>query len=148
MNSLLHIPPPVYAALSLALCKGIDLLLPLSANFAAPLVGVMIALPALALIVWAWLHFFLNKTTPVPTGTPSHLVVAGPYRFTRNPMYLGLLMLLASVVFFTGTPVYLLSPLSFFWITDRLFIPYEESKLEQIFATEFAFFKISTRRWL
>ena len=148
MNALLIIPPPVYAMLTLLLCLGLSSILPLPFEISSPVLAYALASAGLALILWAWLHFFLNKTTPVPTGKPSHLVVAGPYRFTRNPMYLGLLMLLVSVVFFTGTPVYLLSPLSFFWITDRLFIPYEEYKLEQIFTTEFAYFKISTRRWL
>ncbi len=107
-----------------------------------------LALPGLGLVFWAWLNFLRKKTTPIPTKEPSALVAEGPYRFTRNPMYLGLLPLLASVTFFTGAPVYLLSPVGFYLIIDRLFIPYEEAKLERLFGEEFKLFKSRTRRWL
>jgi protein-S-isoprenylcysteine O-methyltransferase Ste14 len=148
MNPLLHIPPPVYALLLLGLCKVVDSLLPLPLDIAAPVLGTALALPGLALLFWAWLNFFNKKTTPIPTGEPSALVTEGPYRFSRNPMYVGFLPILASVAFFTGSPVYLLSPVGLFWIIDRLFIPYEEAKLERLFGAEYAGFKSKVRRWL
>jgi len=148
MNPLLHIPPPVYALLSLGLCKGLDSLLPLPLDIASPLLGTALALPGLALPLWAWLHFLWNKTTPIPTRVPSALVAEGPYRHSRNPMYLGFLLILASAAFFTGSPAYLLSPWLFYLVIDRLFIPYEEAKLESLFGAEFADLKQKVRRWL
>ena len=148
MNPLLHIPPPVYALLSLGLCKGLDSLLPLPVDISSPELGAALALPGLALLFWAWLNFFKKKTTPIPTKEPSALVTDGPYCFTRNPMYLGFLPILASVAFFTGSPIYLLSPLFFFFVIDRLFIPHEEAKLERLFGEEFVRLKSKASRWL
>ena len=148
MNGLLKIPPPAYALLTLMVCKGLDTLFPVPVDTYWPAVGAVIAAPGLGLIFWAWLHFFLNKTTPIPTGEPSALVTGGPYRFSRNPMYLGLLIILASVPFFTGSLLYFLSPLGFFLIVDCLFIPYEETRLESLFGTEFISFKLRVKKWL
>ncbi len=148
MNALLHIPPPVYGLGLLGLCKGLSSLLPLPVDISSPQLGMALALPGLGLMLWAWLHFLKKKTTPIPTKEPNALVMDGPYRFTRNPMYLGLLPLLASVVFFTGAPVYLLSPVGFYFIIDRLFIPYEEAKLERLFGEEFILLKSKTKRWI
>lgn len=148
MSKLIHIPPPVYALLLLVLCKGLDSLLPLPLDLSAPMLGMILLAPGLGLLFWAWLHFFRNKTTPVPHGEPSALVAEGPYRFTRNPMYLGILLVLASVVFFAGSLFYLLAPVGFFFIQDRLFIPYEETKLERLFGAEYAKLKEGVRRWL
>jgi protein-S-isoprenylcysteine O-methyltransferase Ste14 len=147
MNKLLHIPPPVYALLLLGLCKALDSLVPLP-DIASPTLGAILAAPGLALLFWAWLHFLKKKTTPIPTREPSALVEDGPYRHTRNPMYLGFLPLLASVAFFTGSPAYLLSPWGFYLLIDRLFIPYEEAKLERLFGGEYAELKRKVRRWL
>ncbi len=147
MNVLLKIPPPVYALLTLILCRDLSSVWPLPLDLSSPVLGYVMASVGLALVFWAWLHFLLNKTTPIPTGEPSALVTGGPYRFSRNPMYLGVLMMLASAVLFTGSLFYLLSPLGFFWIVDRLFIPYEESKLGQLFGTDFSRFMTLTRRW-
>ena len=148
MNKLLHIPPPIYALLALGLCKGVDSLLPLPLDISSPELGAAFALPGLALLFWAWLHFFRKKTTPIPTGEPTALVTEVPYRYTRNPMYLGIMPILASVAFFTGSPIYLLSPLAFFFIIDRLFIPYEEAKLERVFGGEYVRLQSRARRWL
>lgn len=148
MNPLLHIPPPVYALLSLGLCKLLEGLLPVLVNFSAPLLGEALTLLGLALLFWAWLHFLKKKTTPIPTREPSALVAEGPYRYTRNPMYVGLLILLVSAVFFLGSPVYLLSPWLFYWVIDRLFIPYEEAKLERLFGEEYGALKLKVGRWL
>lgn len=148
MNKLLHIPPPVYALLLLGFCKALDSLLPLPLDISAPLLGAVLAVPGLALLFWAWLHFFTKKTSPIPTAEPSTLVAEGPYRISRNPMYLGFLLVLGSVGFFAGSPLYFLAPVGFFWIIDRLFIPYEEAKLERLFGEDYARLKLATRRWL
>lgn len=146
-NLKLLIPPPAYALALLALCKFIDGWLGWPRLFHLPLVGAVLALAALGLMFWAWQHFLAHKTTPMPTGKPSALVSSGPYRFTRNPMYLGIVFLLVAAVFYTGSPVYLFSVVGFYWIADRWFIPHEESKLESLFGTEFDRFKSGIKRW-
>jgi protein-S-isoprenylcysteine O-methyltransferase Ste14 len=117
-------------------------------DISIPSLGAALALAGLGLLVWAWLQFFRKKTTPLPTGEPSALVETGPYRYSRNPMYLGFLPLLASVAFFTGSPVYLLSPWAFFLVVNRLFVPYEEAKLDRLFGEAYAKLKLKVPRWL
>lgn len=148
MSLFLHIPPPVYALLFLALCKGLDYLLPLPVNLSFPPLGWLLAIGGLSLMFWAWLHFLRKKTTPIPTSQPSALVAEGPYRYSRNPMYLGILSILSGTVFFLGSPVYVLSLVGFFLVADRLFIPYEEARLERLFGPEYADLKQKTKRWL
>lgn len=102
----------------------------------------------LGIVIWGLAQFILIKTTPIPLGKPRDLVTIGPYRYTRNPMYLGLLLMVGSVTFFTGSLVYLLSPLGLFLIIDRLFIPYEEATLDRLFGIRFEAFKREVKRWL
>jgi protein-S-isoprenylcysteine O-methyltransferase Ste14 len=147
MNPLLHIPPPVYALLTLGICQALAGLLPMPVDLSLPWLGMVLGGLGLALVFWAWLHFFRQKTTPIPTGEPSALVADGPYRYTRNPMYVGLLILLVSSAFFLGSPVYLLSPFGFYWIIDRLFIPYEEAKLARLFGAKYEALRLQTKRW-
>lgn len=148
MKIALHIPPPVWGLLTLAFCKAIAVVFPVPFDFSYPTFGIVLAGLSGSLMFWAWLNFLQHKTTPIPTGEPSALVATGPYRHTRNPMYLGLIGLLISVTFFTGSAVYLISPLLTFYLIDKLFIPFEEAKLEKLFSLGFADMKSKTRRWL
>ncbi len=148
MNILMKIPPPVHGLLLLSLCKGLDMLLPLSMGIYSPSLSMVIAMSGLGIVIWGLAQFILIKTTPIPLGKPRDLVTIGPYRYTRNPMYLGLLLMVGSVTFFTGSLVYLLSPLGLFLIIDRLFIPYEEATLDRLFGIRFEAFKREVKRWL
>ncbi|MDD5037271.1 MAG: isoprenylcysteine carboxylmethyltransferase family protein [Methylococcaceae bacterium] len=148
MNMLLRIPPPVYALVLLSGCYGLNGLLSMPPNLYFPALGIILAALGMILALWAWMHFIRVRTTPLPTGEPSTLIRGGPYRFTRNPMYAGVLLVLASTAFFLGSPIYLLAPAGFFLIVDRLFIPFEETRLERLFGADYADLKQQARRWL
>lgn len=147
MELLLRIPPPVYALTLLGLAAGLEQTLPLPVNLALPYLGMALALAGLGLAVSAWWPFYRFKTTPIPTGVPRALVRDGPYRHTRNPMYLGVLSVLLGVVFYLGSPYYLLSAAGFFLVVDKLFVPYEEAKLEHLFGDDYVRFKHNVGRW-
>jgi protein-S-isoprenylcysteine O-methyltransferase Ste14 len=88
------------------------------------------------------------KTTTVPFETPSTLVISGPYRFTRNPMYVGLTLTYLGVA---GTrseiwPVILL-PLMLAYI-NFLVIPVEEENLRGVFGDAYQAYGTRVRRWL
>ena len=148
MSKLVYVPPPVYALLIVGLCRGLTIWLPVPVDVSAPWLGAFLALLALILMIWAWWGFARRGTTPVPTGSPSALVATGPYRWTRNPMYLGVILALAAVPFFTGSLWDWLAPPVFWYIVNTLFIPYEEAKLGELFGDDYQAFCARVRRWL
>jgi protein-S-isoprenylcysteine O-methyltransferase Ste14 len=87
-------------------------------------------------------------TTVMPTGEVSAFVTSGPFRFTRNPMYLGLAFLQAGVAFVLSNAwVLALLPLSIA-VVDRVVIPGEERYLEAKYGADYAAYRTRVRRWL
>jgi len=101
-----------------------------------------------AIAGWGWLTFRKARTTTVPGEISSRFVTWGPYRFTRNPMYVGL------VVAYVGEAMILrqiwpllLLPLVVAYV-NWVVIPVEEGKLTEVFGDEYLGYQARTRRWL
>jgi protein-S-isoprenylcysteine O-methyltransferase Ste14 len=79
---------------------------------------------------------------------PSALVTSGLYRFTRNPMYLGFILILIGTAILLGslTPFFVVP--AFWLLLDRLFINLEEQNLALKFVARWEMYKSRTRRWL
>ena len=116
----------------------------------ASALGIAVACVGLAFNVSPKFAFRRARTTvnPLRPDAVSHLVTDGPYRITRNPMYVGHALML------TGWVIALAHPLTFaavpafvLWI-DRLQIPPEEAALAERFPQEFAGYARRVRRWL
>ena len=148
MTKLVHIPPPVVALILLALSHGLACLLPYSFDLSQPILAFLFMILGLAVVLWAGDHFRKKRTALVPAGEPKALVTDGPYRWSRNPMYLGIVLGLTGIVFLVGSPAFLLAPAGFYLIIDRIFIPYEEAKLERRFGSAYAELKRRVPRWL
>ncbi len=107
------------------------------------LLGAAISIPAIV-------SFRRAKTTVNPT-TPeaaSSLVVSGIYKFTRNPMYLGMLLVLTAwTVYLANSLAFVLIP-AFVLYMNRFQIRPEERALESLFVREFSAYKNRVRRWL
>ena len=74
-------------------------------------------------------RLFLEKgTTHNPYGVPSVLLTIGPFSFSRNPMYLGMTLILLGAAVFVGAVLMFLSPIAFFLTINQFFIPREEKK--------------------
>ena len=97
---------------------------------------------------WGWLMFHRAGTTRVPGETSTALVTWGPYRFTRNPMYLGLSVAYAGEagILHHIIPVILL-PLTVAYL-NRVVIPVEEKRLRAVFGAEYERYANRVRRWL
>jgi len=120
-------------------------------------IGVDQARRALAwLLLAAWMLvtassvqlFRRKRTSIIPARPASALVIEGPYRFTRNPMYLGFALLTTSIGLFLDTwwPILLLVPtLS---IVQRFVIAREERYLHRRFGAEYDAYTRRVRRWL
>jgi protein-S-isoprenylcysteine O-methyltransferase Ste14 len=142
--------PPVIAATlllaALVLSLSIDvptfLAWPWRALGAVPIVlGVALAAAALG-----W--FRRRDTTHDPFGQPEALVIEGPYRFTRNPMYVGVMLVLLGIALLVAQWPYLLVPLVFILSVRFGFVPREERRLAETFGHAYAQYRSRVRRWL
>jgi protein-S-isoprenylcysteine O-methyltransferase Ste14 len=92
---------------------------------------------------------FRQSGAPVRPGeNPIVLVTRGPYRFTRNPMYLGMLVALAGLAFLVGTWPFFLAPIVMFTILSARFIPFEEALMTAKWGDVYREYQKRVRRWL
>ncbi|HYA42250.1 MAG TPA: methyltransferase [Syntrophobacteraceae bacterium] len=110
--------------------------------------GLSVFVPGAAVMVWAWAEFEKKDNPILPTDTPVVLICSGPFRFSRNPMYLGMLLMLLSPAIGLGAPLFLFPPVVFFVVINFVFIPYEEKILGDSFNGAFANYTCSVRRWV
>ena len=113
------------------------------------LAGLVVAAIGVVLYVWCLVFHYRSYRTSVRVGfTPPHLVIAGPYRFSRNPMYVtGLIAWLGWVIFYGSPAVFVGLVLLWVLFTFRV-IPYEERQLEGLFGDEYLEYKRSVPRWI
>jgi protein-S-isoprenylcysteine O-methyltransferase Ste14 len=101
------------------------------------------------LALWCVVTFVaIGKGTPAPFDPPRRLVVRGPYRFVRNPMYFGGALALAGAALFYQS-LLLLAYASIFLFAACLFVLfYEEPTLRRIFGTDYVSYCRHVGRWL
>lgn len=110
--------------------------------------GAGLALLGLAFGGWAFATFLRARTTPHPNHPVSALVTWGPYRVSRNPMYVSVSAGVAGIALVANTPWVLVALLLVWLALRRLVIDREEAYLERKFGEEYRAFKARTRRWL
>ena len=93
-------------------------------------------------------YFRKMKTKISPLKPPTVLVIDGIYRYSRNPMYLGLVLTLLGVWTLWGSLSPLSAVIAFIVIIDRWQIPFEEKMLTDKFGSEYENYKLKTRRWV
>ncbi|MDD1683838.1 MAG: isoprenylcysteine carboxylmethyltransferase family protein [Methanoregula sp.] len=102
----------------------------------------------LVLALWSRSLFLRNSTTLQLAEEPSSLVTSGPFRLSRNPIYLGMASILLGVAVVQGTLVALVFPVLFVTVIGFFIIPGEERKLENLFGESYREYKKSVRRWI
>jgi protein-S-isoprenylcysteine O-methyltransferase Ste14 len=143
--------PPRLVVVAIAIGALLDALLPLSDSAWPPSAriagGLVIAL-ALANDVWCALLMRRQGTTMRPDRAVSSLVVAGPYRWSRNPIYVSHVALVAGLGLAFGSVWMILLTPALAFLLQRLAIEREERHLSQRFGAEFDAYVARTRRWL
>jgi len=148
----LRVPPPVVAGLLALLMWFVADRLP-AADFTLPARGVLSAAFAtvgVAIGLIAFFQFRKAATTvhPMKPQESSALVAGGVYRFTRNPMYLGMLLILTAWGLWLANAAALLALPLFVAYISRFQIAPEERALEARFGASFADYRRAVRRWL
>jgi protein-S-isoprenylcysteine O-methyltransferase Ste14 len=140
-------PPRIAMGLALVAFAAHGLLR-IPAHEALMLPAAMLGGVGFAVMIRAWWLFRVAGTAVCPTAESSILITHDIYALTRNPMYLGImLMLVALGLAFGGLSLYL-APVAFFFVMDRVFCPFEEQKSLCEFGAEYADYRERTRRWL
>jgi protein-S-isoprenylcysteine O-methyltransferase Ste14 len=142
--------PPAYLLAALLLMALLHQVLPLARILFAPYryAGIVIMALALALVLWAALLFHRARTGIVPFSPATSLVLGGPYRFTRNPMYLGMAgILLGAAILMGSLSPFAVIPAFMALIAERFIAP-EEAMLERAFGRGYLGYKAKVRRWL
>ncbi|HEX5010530.1 MAG TPA: isoprenylcysteine carboxylmethyltransferase family protein [Planctomycetota bacterium] len=110
--------------------------------------GLLPGFAGVTLVIWCLFLFWRHHTNPVPFAEASHLVQDGPYRVSRNPIYLGLTLILASAALFLGTTSPWLPVVSFFLVLRQRFVLREEPWLRARFGAEYQDYVRRVRRWI
>lgn len=142
--------PPVLWALLLVAMAIQKIWLPLMPALPAPLhlVGILPLGAGFAVTVAAARHFRRVKTNIRPFRKPDRLVVDGLYAFTRNPMYLGLaLMLLGAAVLFNDLFSFVF-PVIFLLVANGWYINFEERAAAEQFGEAYEEYRRRVRRWI
>jgi protein-S-isoprenylcysteine O-methyltransferase Ste14 len=111
-------------------------------------IGILVTILGGALALWCVFTFvFIGKGTPAPFDPPRRLVVRGPYRFVRNPMYIGAALALGGAALFYRSSV-LAGYAGLFMLLAHLFvILYEEPRLRRAFGAEYEAYCKRVGRW-
>jgi protein-S-isoprenylcysteine O-methyltransferase Ste14 len=142
--------PPAWLLLTLLAMTALHVLLPVDRLVPAPWhwTGLLLVAAGLTVMVQG-AGLFRRAGTPLrPFQRSTSLVTHGIYRYTRNPMYLGMVVLLiGAAVLFASLSVWL-PVLLFFLIIEHGFVRAEEPFLEELFGDEYRRYRERVRRWL
>ena len=147
---MIRIPPPILVLVlvisNFFSSKKIDLIhLPNQ-----DLISIIILLIGVLILTNPIFKFIKSKTTidPIKFKKVNKLIISGIYKYSRNPMYLGLLMIVISTSIFFLNIFSITTPLLFYCWINRFQIKREESFLTEKFGEEYISYKIKTRRWM
>jgi protein-S-isoprenylcysteine O-methyltransferase Ste14 len=112
------------------------------------IVALMLGALGAALALWCVFAFALiGRGTPAPFDPPRRLVVRGPYRWVRNPMYLGAAVALGAAALFYRSVELLAFTGAFLLMTHLFVVGYEEPELRRSFGAEYESYCHEVRRW-
>ena len=122
--------------------------LPFISRQPARIAGVIIMIGSFMFGLPALRKMFGAGTSPNPNQPATALVLSGPYRFTRNPMYIGLTLMYAGLVTFLQLPWGLLLTPVVIWLITVWVIRPEEQYLERKFGRKYLDYKQTVHRWI
>ena len=153
LRLLLRVPVPWVFALTYLIGVVLEATVPIQTT-QRPNANVMLLVGAVVFSIgaiiagWGLVTFRGARTTTVPGRTSAQLVTWGPYRFTRNPMYVGLtIAYLGETLILRQIWPLILLPLTLAYV-NWVVIPLEQGKLREAFGDEYVRYQARVRRWL
>ena len=147
---MLKIPPPILVLILVISnyfsSKKIDLI---NLQYQT-LLSILILFIGILILIIPVSNFVKSKTTidPIKFKKVNNLVTSGIYKYSRNPMYLGLLMIIISTSIFYLTIFSITTPFIFYFWINRFQIEREEIFLTKKFGQKYILYKSKTRKWI
>jgi protein-S-isoprenylcysteine O-methyltransferase Ste14 len=151
MTSMVRLPPPAWTLIYLLITIALSALAGWPHLPGLPVVwlGAGLAVAGLALSATAATLFRREGTELNPTSpTNRKLVTSGPFRLTRNPMYLSLTIISAGIAISVGAWPIFLAPIATFATANWIHIPFEEAKMRRQFGAAYDAYSRKVRRWV
>jgi protein-S-isoprenylcysteine O-methyltransferase Ste14 len=147
-----YFPPPLLYVAIFLISVLIDHFIRIDQSFFSSTIGliasVVFIIAGFALMFPAVITFFQTKNSLIPIKAATSLQTSGVYAFSRNPMYLGLLLIYVGLAFLIGNWWTLLFVPLLVVLINKLIILKEESYLERAFGAAFIEYKKKVRQWL
>ena len=149
-NRVLQFRPPRIAMALTMLAALMHFVTPLgeATLYRSAMLGAAIGATGFGVMLTAWWQFKKEQVAICPTSETHHLITDGIYRVTRNPMYLGITMMLLGTAIWLGTLPFYLTAGAYFLIINEMFCPCEEAKLTAAFGDQFTRYASRVRRWV
>lgn len=148
-NAGVLVPPPLFYVAHFFAGLGLQRAIPLpQLPYGASLAGWAVLSLGLLINFWSIGLFRRKKTSLVPIKPSNTLVIEGPYHFTRNPMYLGLLISYLGAALLTHELWPLLLSPAVVLVINQLVIRKEEQYLTRKFGHDYATYKKAVHRWI
>jgi|SRR6516162_301189 len=148
---MLKLPPPIWALIYVLIAGVISWFFNWSKmpGLLLPPLGILLVAISWILPVWAFVLFRREGTEIEPTSVTNRtLVTSGPYQFTRNPMYLGLVILTLGIAIWVGAWPMFGAPIALFATANWVHIPFEEAKMRRQFGSVYDNYVARVRRWI
>ena len=110
--------------------------------------GAVVLAFAIVVLFWAIAAFRREHTSPEPNREPAAIVTSGPYRFSRNPMYVANVLLIVGFALLTGSAWFAIAAAVQFVLLNAWVIPSEEARLKEKYPDVAREWFSKTRRWL
>ena len=117
-------------------------------NYPFNLIAFLFFATGTGLNIWADQLLKKQKTTVKPNEKPTSLIETGAFKISRNPMYLGMAMILLGAGFILGSITSFVGIIFFIAVIEIVFIPQEEKNLHEQFGEKYEAYEKKVRRWI
>jgi len=148
ISPLVH--PPIVALMFIVIAYFLGRFVPLPLVVPGILrsIGLVLTFVGFLLGIGAFMEFRKARTTLDPHGSSKQVVTSGIYRFTRNPIYLGFLLMVIGLPLNSGLYWGIVMAPFYVFIMNGLIIQHEEAYLERKFGETYTSYTSRVRRWL
>jgi protein-S-isoprenylcysteine O-methyltransferase Ste14 len=147
-NRFVRLRPPRIAMGLVLIALLVHARYPVSVSPQFPLLATTVATAGFLIMIRAWWLFRKVETPICPTDVPLTMVTEDVFSFSRNPMYLGMILMLVALALNFGTLPFIAAAAAYAVVMDRIFCPYEERAMLQRFGASYEAYRRRVRRWL